>query len=115
MKQPVEKYLSARAFPFRLSARWSRPPDRAHAPETERAAGYPPCSISAATAVQAAALFKTCLQRVHFVGEDRIIFRERVPDNNPVEDAESAGEQEGRSQRKKQDELGGNGARFRAL
>jgi hypothetical protein len=38
-----------------------------------------------------------------------------VPDNDPVKYAEPTGEQEGRSQRKKQDELGGNGARFRAL
>jgi hypothetical protein len=38
-----------------------------------------------------------------------------VPDNDPVKAAESAGKQKGRSQRKEQDELGGNRARFRAL
>jgi hypothetical protein len=38
-----------------------------------------------------------------------------VPDYDPVKDAEPTGEQKGRCQRKKQDELGGNGARFRAL
>jgi hypothetical protein len=38
-----------------------------------------------------------------------------VPDDDPVKDTESTSEQEGRRQRKKQDELGGDGARFRAL
>jgi hypothetical protein len=55
------------------------------------------------------------LQRVHFVGEHRIIFRECVPDDDPVKDAEPTGEQKGRRQRKKQDELGGDGARIRRL
>jgi len=38
-----------------------------------------------------------------------------VPDDDPIKDAESTGKQEGRRQRKKQDKLGGDGARFRAL
>jgi hypothetical protein len=55
------------------------------------------------------------LQRVYFVREHNVIFRECVTDNHPVKDAQPAGEEEGGSQREKQDELGSNGARFRAL
>jgi hypothetical protein len=48
-------------------------------------------------------LFEACFEGVHLVGEDGIIFCERVPNNDPVKHAQSAGEQQGRSQREKQD------------
>ena len=61
------------------------------------------------------ALFEVRSQCGNLVGQNGVVFGERVPNNDPVKHAESAGKQQGRGQRKKQNKLGGNGARFNAL
>ena len=51
----------------------------------------------------------------NLVGQNGIVLRECVLDNDPIKHAESAGKQHRRGQRKKQDELRRDRARFSAL
>ena len=49
------------------------------------------------------------------VSQDRVVFRERVSNNDPIKHAEPAGKQQRRGQRKKHDKLRRDRARVSAL
>jgi hypothetical protein len=51
------------------------------------------------------ALFKVRVQSGDLIGQDSVVFGKRVPDNDPIKHAESAGKQESRGQRKEHDKL----------
>ena len=50
-----------------------------------------------------------------FVGQNGVVFFESVPDNDPVEDAQTAREKEHRAKREKENQLRRDGPRFTPL
>ncbi len=57
-------------------------------------------------------LLQCVLQRIHFISEDNVIFFKGVPNDDPIQDPETAGQQQRGGEREEQHELRRNRARF---
>jgi hypothetical protein len=76
---------------------------------------HPPVLYFAINGRDSVWLFQLGPNGAEFVGEDGVVFFERVTDDDPIENAEPAGEEERGAKREKENELRRNGTRLSSV